>query len=70
MHNPQQIRTSINRNGIVMFWLSGSEGGKPEFLVMFKANDRCTTHRSRALRIRNYKEASATFDEICDTTEV
>lgn len=66
MLKDREIRTSINKNGTVLF--AKVPRSKDEFLVMFKANDRCTVHRSRSYRVRGYSSASSTFDKLSDTT--
>jgi len=63
----RKLRTSINRNGIVV--LGHAPDGKNEYLVLFKANDRCTVHRSVAYRVRNFIAASRCFNQLADKTE-
>jgi len=62
-----KITTSINRNGAVYFAKIPSRPN--EFMVWFRANERCTEHRSVAYRLRGFKVANRKFNRLADQTE-
>mgnify|MGYP000703227559 CR=1 FL=1 len=67
MSTLSKVLTSFNTNGIVI--LAKAPDSRKEFIVWFRANDRCTKHQSVAYRVRNWKAAVRKFDYLADKTE-